>query len=78
MYEKRLTLHSTAKSVTRLRRDHKNYMERKVKVKVTQFVSNSLQPRILQASILEWVSFPNPGIKPWSPALQADSLPAEP
>ena len=40
--------------------------------------------RILQASILEWVAFPspgdlpNPGIKPRSPALQADSLSSEP
>ena len=39
---------------------------------------------ILQARILEWVAFPspgdlpNPGIKPRSPTLQADSLPAEP
>ena len=39
---------------------------------------------ILQARILEWVAFPSPGdlpnlgIKPRSPALQADSLPAEP
>ena len=39
---------------------------------------------ILQARILEWQPFPspgdlpNPGIKPRSPALQADSLPAEP
>ena len=41
---------------------------------------------ILQTRILEWVAFPfsrgsslpNPGIKPRSPALQADSLPAEP
>ena len=39
---------------------------------------------ILQIRILEWVAFlfsrdlPNPGIKPSSPALQADSLPAEP
>ena len=39
---------------------------------------------ILQAGILEWVTFPspgdlpNPGIEPRSPALQADSLPAEP
>ena len=39
---------------------------------------------ILQARISEWVAFPspgdlpNPGIKPRSPALQADSLPAEP
>ena len=39
---------------------------------------------ILQARILEWVAIsfsrdlPNPGIKPRSPALQVDSLPAEP
>ena len=39
---------------------------------------------ILQARILEWVAIPflgnlpNPGIKPRSPVLQADSLPAEP
>ena len=45
---------------------------------------------ILQAIILEWVAFPfsrgssqpressQPGIKPSTPALQADSLPAEP
>ena len=39
---------------------------------------------ILQATILEWVAFPfsgdlpNLGIKARSPALQADSLPAEP
>ena len=37
-----------------------------------------------QARILEWVAFPfsrglpNPGIEPRSPALQVDSLPAEP
>ena len=37
---------------------------------------------ILQARILEWVAisfsmeFPDPGIKPRSPALQADSLPS--
>ena len=52
-------------------------------------ISDSLQPQglvhgILQARILEWVAFlfsrglPNPGIKPRSPALQADSLPAGP
>ena len=53
-------------------------------------VSNSLRPHrltvheILQARILEWVAFPspgdipNPGIKPRSPTLQVDSLPAEP
>ena len=39
---------------------------------------------ILQARILEWEpcpspeDLPNPGIKPRPPALQADSLPAEP
>ena len=39
---------------------------------------------ILQARILEWIAFPlcgdlpNPGIEPRSPALQVDSLPAEP
>ena len=39
---------------------------------------------ILQVRTLEWVAFPfsrdvpNPGIKLRSPALQADSLPAEP
>ena len=39
---------------------------------------------ILQARILEWVAMtsprdlPNPGIKPRSQALQADSLPSEP
>ena len=38
---------------------------------------------ILQARILEWVAFPsprdhpNPGTKPRSPALQADSLPTK-
>ena len=39
---------------------------------------------ILQVRILEWVAFPspedlpNPAIEPGSPALQVDSLPAEP
>ena len=39
---------------------------------------------ILKARILEWIAvlfsrdLPNPGIKPRSPALQADSLPSEP
>ena len=41
-------------------------------------------PWTLQARKLEWIAFPspgdlsNPGIKPRSPALQADSFPAEP
>ena len=41
-------------------------------------------PGILQARILEWVAFPSPGdlpkpgTEPRSPALRADSLPAEP
>ena len=39
---------------------------------------------ILQARVREWLPFPspgdlpNPGIKPRSPVLQADSLPSEP
>ena len=61
-----------------------------MKVKFTQPCPTLYDPTdsvvhgILQARILEWVAFPfsrgswNPGIKPTSPALQADSLPAEP
>ena len=60
-----------------------------MKVKFTQSCPtlyehmDSIVHGILQARILEWVAFPfsrgslNPGIKPRSPALQADSLPAE-
>ena len=33
---------------------------------------------ILQARLLEWVGFLNPEIKPRSPTLQVDSLPAKP
>ena len=71
----------------------KKKKERK-KVKVAQFCPTLCNPmdytvyRILQASVLEWVSFfsspgalPNSRIKPRSPrspALQVDSLPAEP
>ena len=66
----------------------------KVKVKVTQScptlcnLMNYTVHGILQAWILEWVTVPflfpssgdlsNPGIKPRSPTLQADSLPGEP
>ena len=45
---------------------------------------DSIIPGILQARILEWVAvpfsgvLPNPGVEPRSPALQADSLSAEP
>ena len=61
-----------------------------MKVKVTQLCLTLWDPmddtvhEILQARILEWVAFPftgdlpNPGIEPRSPALRADSLPAEP
>ena len=61
-----------------------------MKVKVTQLCPTLCDPMdytvhgILQARILEWVAFPspgdipNPGIKPRSPTLQVDSLPAEP
>ena len=59
-------------------------------VKVTQSCLTLCDPMdftvhgILQARILEWVTFPfskdlpKPGIEPRSPALQTDSLPAEP
>ena len=59
-------------------------------VKVTQLCLTLCDPMdftvhgILQARILEWVAFPfskdlpNPGIKPKSPAFQADSLLSEP
>ena len=59
-------------------------------MKVTQLCPTLCDPMdytghgILQARILEWVAFPfsrgsaQPRIEPRSPALQADSLPAEP
>ena len=61
-----------------------------MKMKVAQSFPTLCHPMdytshgILQDRILEWVAFPfpgdllNPGIEPMSPALQADSLPAEP
>ena len=61
-----------------------------MKVKVAQSCLTLCDPMdytargSLQARILEWVGvpfsrdLPNPGIKPRSPALQVDSLPAEP
>ena len=61
-----------------------------MKVKVTQSCLTLCEPMdytvygILQAKILEWVAFPfsrdlpNPEIEPRFPALQADSLTAEP
>ena len=61
-----------------------------MKVKVVQSYLTVCDPMdytvhgILQAIIPEWVAFPfsrdlpNAGIKPRSPILQADSLPAEP
>ena len=60
-----------------------------MKVKVAQLCLILRDPMdytahaILQARILEWVDFsspgdlPNPGIKPRSRSLQADSLPAK-
>ena len=60
-----------------------------MKMKITQSYLTLCDPMdytvhgILQARILEWVAFPfsrdhpKPGIEPNSPALQADSLPAE-
>ena len=60
-------------------------MQVKMKVKVAQSCPTLCHPMDnLQARILEWVAFPsqgdlpNPGIEPRSPALQVDSLPAEP
>ena len=61
----------------------------KVKVKVAQSCPTLCNPMdytvhgILQARILEWVTYPfssglpDPGTKPRSPALQANSLPTE-
>ena len=61
-----------------------------MKVKVAQFCLTLCNPMdytvhgILQAGILEKISFPspgdlpNPGIESQSPALRADSLPVEP
>ena len=71
------------------------YIFRKVKVKVAQScptlgdpmdcsLSGSSVHGILQARVLEWVSFPSsgdlpdPGMELRSPALQAASLPAQP
>ena len=66
---------------------HENHMY--MKVKVAQLCPTLCNPKdytahgILQARMLEWVAFPSPGdflnsgIKPRSPKLQADSLPAE-
>ena len=65
-------------------------MKNIVKVKVVQSCPTLCDPidytvhGVLQARILEWVAFPfsrgssQPRVKPRSPALQADSLPAEP
>ena len=65
-------------------------LKMKVKFKVVQSCLTLWDPMdyavhgILQARILEWVAIPlsrgssQPGIKPRSPALQADALPAEP
>ena len=56
----------------------------KVKVKSRSFVSDLANPWAIQARILEWVAFPfsrassQPSDQPRSPALQVDSLPAEP
>ena len=69
--------------------DWKTHSSKDIKVKVTQSRPTLCNPMdytvhgILQARILEWVPFPstgdlpNPGIKPRSPSLQADSLPAK-
>ena len=66
-------------------------VKKKSESETRSVVSDSFRPhglyivhRILQARILEWVAYPfsrgssNPEIKPRSPALQEDSLAAEP
>ena len=67
-----------------------DYSYLNLKVKVDQLCPTLCDPMdytvhgILQARMLEWYLFPSPGdlpkpgIKPRSPALQADSLPSEP
>ena len=66
---------------------HKVNIRKKSEVKLAQSCPTLCDPLdILQARIPEWVAFPfpspgdlpNPGIKHRSPALQVDSLPAEP
>ena len=53
-------------------------------MKVVQFVRLFATSWTIQSRILEWVAvpspgdLPSPGMEPRSPALQADSLPAEP
>ena len=70
--------------------NHKLRIKQKKEVKVAQSYSTLCDPMDytvhgnFQARILEWEAFPspgylpNPGIEPRPPALQADSLPAEP
>ena len=70
---------------------YKHSLAPPVVVEVTQLCLTLCNPMnytvhgILQARILEWVAFPfstrdlpNPGIKPRSPAMQADSLSSKP
>ena len=78
------------KKKKREREPERAHTSQKVKVKVTQSCLTlcdpidgsplgSSVPGILQARMLEWVAFPfSMGIEPRSPALQVDSLPAEP
>ena len=61
-------------------------LQRQKKVKVTQWCLTLCNPMdytvhgIIQARILEWVAFPfsKGSSQPKSPALQVDSLPAQP
>ena len=65
-------------------------LDKNVNVKIVQLCPTLFDPMdytvhgILQVRILVWVAFPfsgnhpKPGIEPRFPALQADSLPAEP
>ena len=80
---------SRAEIISRQVSGHNTLTLYKVKVKVAQWCPTLCDPMdcmiqgILQARTLEWVTLPfsrdlpNPGIKPRSPALQADSLSAD-
>ena len=63
------------------------YYDTFIKINISYIITTLLSipiHGILQTRILEWVPFssvrdlPNQGIKPWPPALQADSLLSEP
>ena len=84
--ERRVAVEAGCSAGSSLMRWEAARKQREVKVKVAQLCPTLCNPMdcsvhgILQARILEWVAFPfsRGPFKPRSPALQADSLPAEP